>query len=215
MNQHLKKELSKLYFDFVTSKLSVLKEKDILKINVKDALKILSIGVEEHKVLLPYCGKIFHDRCYAIRKNHCLYTQCNNSYEKGKNHYCSVCYNASLNSPSEKPPYGDIRERDQLKKENRLKNLIPYANIMDKLNIKREDAENYASKLGLTIDESDFEMKIQKRGRPKKKKEMSEIVYDTDDEEIPKKRGRPKKKKLKKEEIDMIELLAEEMSMSM
>ena len=35
---------------------------------------------------------------------------------------------------------------------------------MDKLNIKREDAENYASKLGLTIDESDFEMKIQKKG---------------------------------------------------
>ena len=27
---------------------------------------------------------------------------------------------------------------------------------------------------------------------------MSEIVYDTDDEEIPKKRGRPKKKEIKK-----------------
>ena len=35
-------------------------------------------------------------------------------------YYCSVCYNASLNSPSEKPPYGDIR-RGSIKKRKQIK----------------------------------------------------------------------------------------------
>jgi len=71
------------------------------------------------------------------------------------------------------------------------KQVVPFANVMSKLGISREQAEEEAERLGLTIPEEQFELRAARRGRPKK----SVATTDTDSEvETPtKKRGRPKK----------------------
>jgi len=71
------------------------------------------------------------------------------------------------------------------------KQVVPFANVMSKLGISREQAEEEAERLGLTIPEEQFELRAARRGRPKK----SVATTDTDSEvETPtKRRGRPKK----------------------
>ena len=71
---------------------------------------------------------------------------------------------------------------------------VKYGNIMEKLNISREDAEKEAEKQGLKIPEDQYEIKKAQRGRPKK----DTIAIDTsgsEDEPQKKSRGRPKKDK--------------------
>ena len=160
--------------------------------------------------ILPYCNVIFHNKCYAMKKNHGLYTQCQN--DKGNSDYCIVCKKASLNTPDDKPPHGDIRERETLKKEKKLVGLLNYGNIMKKMNISKKEAIKKASEYNLIIPEEEFIELIKKRGRPKKeKKQISNVVYDTDDEDVVvRKRGRPKKEKKKeKTEEELINEMAE------
>ena len=89
------------------------KKKKSLKLNKQKAPTIV----------LPFCGIINREHCYAMKKNHGLYTQCKKKKKKGCE-YCTVCMEAARNSPTEKPPQGDIRERDGLKAENKLPGLI-------------------------------------------------------------------------------------------
>lgn len=134
-------------------------------------------------IVLPFCGIINRENCYAMKKNHGLYTQCKKKKKKGCE-YCTVCMEAARNSPTEKPPQGDIRERDGLKAENKLPGLIPYANIMTKLKITKQEAINQAARCGWEIPEEEWVEVKKRRGRPKKKKiEISTFVEDTSEEE--------------------------------
>lgn len=134
-------------------------------------------------IVLPFCGIINREHCYAMKKNHGLYTQCKKKKKKGCE-YCVVCMEAARNSPTEKPPQGDIRERDGLKAENKLPGLIPYANIMAKLKITKQEAIKQAARCGWEIPEEEWIEVKKRRGRPKKKKiEISTFVEDTSEEE--------------------------------
>jgi hypothetical protein len=165
-------------------------------------LKNRNKKITKQQLIIPFCGIIFDNRCYAMRKNHGLYTQCRN--KPSVDGYCTICYSASLNSPSEKPPRGDIRERSELIKQKRLPGLLKYGNIMEKLKITKREAILEASRFNLTIPEEEFNILVKKRGRPKKQKSLSNVVYDTDDseeeEELP---------KINKEELMWMEMADE------
>ena len=57
-----------------------------------------------------------------------------------------------------------------------LEGLVPYANVMIKLNISRKFAEEEATKFNLVIPELEFIEVKKTRGRPKKKKKQSKIA---------------------------------------
>jgi hypothetical protein len=189
--------------------------KELLKIPPDQAMRLCKKVVSKKKketkpqIVLPFCNIVDKDKCMAMRKNHGLYTQCYN--KKFGENYCSVCKEAAENSPTDKPPHGDIRNRSKMKEEGRLIGLLPYANIMIKLNISKKRAISEANTFGLVIPEEEFIEKKIKRGRPKKMKKLSNVVSDTDSdgETNKKKRGRPKKEREKEvTETDMIALLA-------
>ena len=219
MSSKFLREVSDEFQSFALSKLQILFDEKILNIEPKKAYEIfLSHMINEEwkrsRIVLPFCGKINNDACYAMRKNHGLYTQCTNDFNTGKDHYCSVCYNAALNNSNDKPPHGDIRERDKLIEDKKLEGLIPYANIMKKLNISKSKAIKEAERLGLTIPEKEFIEIVKKRGRPKSKKVINSSVYDTDsDGEEKRGRGRPKKivKKVVLIDQDLYDDMASEM----
>ena len=146
--------------------------------NIK--LKKSQYTIYKECVVLPYCGKIIKGNCYAMKKNHGLYTQCNRKYDN--NEYCKVCQEAARNSTTEKPPYGDIRDRGKLINNNDLIGLTTYGNVIDKLKIDKKQAEKDANRLGWTISNDQWEITKKKRGRPKKKKEII-YVEDTDEED--------------------------------
>ena len=75
------------------------------------------------------------------------------------------------------------------------KQVVPYGNVMEKLNITQEAAVAAATKIGLTIPEEQFEVKKAKRGRPKKDTSTSDTESEASVPAEPKKRGRPKKDK--------------------
>lgn len=147
------------------------------------------------KCIIPFCGSKISGRCSGIKLNYGLYSQCMNEIS-GSDIYCKTCSKQGVKSGTGKPTYGDISERINKGKEwrdKKGKEPVRYANVMDKLEISREQAEREATRFGLTIPEIEFEMKEVKRGRPKKSVEVS----DTDSEISvePKKRGRPRKEK--------------------
>ena len=117
-----------------------------------------------------------------------------------------------MNNASGKPNCGDIRDRkacwsnDLTYKPSGMTKEIPYANLMKKLNIDINDANEVTNSLGWgDIPECHLIEKKSRRGRPKTKV----VVEDSDDDE-PKKRGRPKKKPVNK--ISDEDLIAQFMS---
>ena len=167
---------------------------------------------------LPFCGYINERCCMGIKLNHSLYTQCQSKSVNGE--FCKVCYNQTQKNSSAKPTYGVISDRlvgdicDY--RDPRGKKVVNYGNIMEKLNISKEMAEQEAQKQGVIIPELQFQVIRNQRGRPKKNKEVS--VDDTDSEKsVPqekKPRGRPKKeqKEIKANDSDhniIASLLAE------
>jgi len=145
--------------------------------------------------ILPFCGSKISGRCSGIKLNYGLYSQCMN--EVDNNLYCKTCTKQGEKLGTGKPTYGDISERISLGnswRDKKGKEAVRYANVMDKLEITREQAEKEARRFGLKIPDIEFETKEVKRGRPKKSVEVS----DTDSEKSlePKKpRGRPPKDK--------------------
>lgn len=142
---------------------------------------------------LPWCGKVFEENCCGIRVNHGLHTQCSNARHGGED-YCKTCSKQALSTENKKPKGGDIRDRDLDHEWKPVSKLVPYANVMEKLGITREQAEAAATELGMTIPEKEFTVVKGQRGRPKKDK--SATSSDEEDETKPKRgRGRPKKTK--------------------
>ena len=158
---------------------------------------------------IPFYGFILQDRCFGVKKNHNLYTQCMNPKVNDK--YCNVCAKQANNSSTCKPVYGDITDRkDQWSEqlvwapEGKTKE-VPYMNIVNKMGINIEQAQKIVKELGWDpIPNCHLEVRKIRRGRPKVK---NVAVEDSDDEDKPKrKRGRPvgsfKKKEEKKEPTD-------------
>ncbi len=133
-------------------------------------------------VILPFCGEIIQECCKAMKKNRGLYTQCK-KLKKNKQDYCSCCLDAARNHSTGKPPYGDIRKREELKENGMLNGILSYCDILDKLDATRYEVERDANRIGWKIPESEWITSKKKRGRPKKKKKMNIFVEDTDEEE--------------------------------
>jgi flagellar biosynthesis GTPase FlhF len=114
--------------------------------------------------------------------------------EPKENGFCKTCKKQADQNASGKPTYGVIQDRaygeSQTFKDPKGKSVVPYANVMGKLKITREDAEAEAARIGWTIAEEEFVVSKGAPGRPKK------IKTDADAEDKPKKQvGRPKKEK--------------------
>jgi hypothetical protein len=151
------------------------------------------------KVPMPFCGSKCEGNCDAIRLNHGLYTQCTNSGTEENDEYilCKTCFKQREKNSNGKPTYGYISDRVELGnsfRDPKGKEPVKYGNIMEKLNITRDEAIQEADKQGLRIPEDQFEIKKAQRGRPKK----DTTAVDTsgsEDEPQKKSRGRPKKEK--------------------
>ena len=161
------------------------------------------------RIPIPFYGFVLEDRCFGVKKNHNLYTQCMNAKSDGR--YCKVCGKQAKNSSSGKPVYGDIMDRkaswnEQLiwAPEGKTKE-VPYMNIVNKLGINISQAESIVNDFGwCAIPNCHREARKVRRGRPKVK---NVAVDDSDDENKPKrKRGRPvgsfKPKEKEKEPTD-------------
>jgi len=139
---------------------------------------------------LPYCGNGPEDWCTAIRLNHNLFTQCT-MLKVVEGSYCKTCQNQYTKNGS--PTYGTIEARGVKNWTSpKGKSVINYGNVMDKLNITRDQAIVEAAKFGWEISEEQFVVCKAKKGRPSKKSSTS----DTESEKSEKKpRGRPRKQK--------------------
>lgn len=174
-----------------------------------DAIEYLRLNgrvdkkVKENKksIPVPFCGVKCEGLCEGIRLNHGLYTQCTNEKMKSIDGHmvCSTCEKQIEKNSNRMPTYGYIEDRIRKGKDFRDpkgKAPLNYGNIMEKLNITREEAEREAAKQGLTIPEDEFEIKKARRGRPKKDTTAVDTSGSEDDgPKVEKKRGRPKKEK--------------------
>lgn len=174
-----------------------------------DAIEYLRLNnrvdkkVKENKksIPVPFCGVKCEESCEGIRLNHGLYTQCTNEKVKSIDGHmvCSTCEKQIEKNSNRMPTYGYIEDRIRKGKDFRDpkgKAPLNYGNIMEKLNITREEAEREAAKQGLTIPEDEFEIKKARRGRPKKDTTAVDTSGSEDDgPKAEKKRGRPKKEK--------------------
>ena len=145
--------------------------------------------------VLPWCGFVIEECCRGLKLNNGLHTQCNRS--RGEKDYCMSCVKL-MEKNGGSLPYGSVDDRlkcdilDYI--DPKGKATIPFANVMKKLNISKEEALKEAEKLGWTIPECHFEEKKGKRGRPKKDTSADDTASECSEGEK-KKRGRPKKNK--------------------
>tara|TARA_B100001057_G_scaffold337852_1_gene338626 strand:+ start:11689 stop:12525 length:837 start_codon:yes stop_codon:yes gene_type:complete len=167
------------------------------------------------KVPMPFVGEMCEEKCNGIKLNHGLYTQCE---REGKINYkeYKVCEGCMKDiEKNGEPKYGYIQERVEKGEDYRCpkgKKVIKYGNVIEKLKIKREDVEKEAKRLGIKIDEKEFEVEKIKRGRPAKRETA---VLDSSSEEgdvVKRGRGRPKKEKksvISESKIEMSEVVEE------
>jgi len=208
-------ELETIYFTTVTDLLGEKTSHKINKIKTKskkETTKPKPKPKQKPKIPVPFYGIVEKNWCCGIKKNHGLYTQCPKARPTNCD-YCSICMKQVNNNADGKPNCGDIRERaqqwsDKLDyKPPGMKKEIPYANVMRKLNVGVNEAQEVVLKLGWDpIPNCHFVEKKVRRGRPKTKI----VVEDSDDEQPKKKRGRPKKKE--KKELTDEELIAQFMA---
>ena len=145
--------------------------------------------------LIPFCGEIVEDWCQAVRFNHGLHTQCTNG-PLSDGDFCKTCSKQAECSSTDKPPYGDIRERVKfgvLYRDPKGKQTVPFANVAKKMKLDIDVAKETATTMGWTIPEEQLVLRVVSRGRPK-----TAAVSDSESEgDSTKKRGRPKKIKVK------------------
>jgi len=176
--------------------MSIMKEDGMFKEEECKEEKKEKKKVELNSVL-PWCGIVIEECCRGLKLNNGLHTQCNRICEKGD--YCMSCVKL-MEKNGGSLPYGSVDDRlkcgilDYV--DPKGKATIPFANVMNKLNISKEEAIKEAEKLGWTIPECHFEEKKGKRGRPSKAKDTSaDDTASECSEGEKKKRGRPKKTK--------------------
>ena len=164
----------------------------------KEVVKKKEVKKDELKAncVLPWCGSVILGKCSALKLNSGLYTQCMKNCDSA---YCGPCEKL-VDKNGGGAPYGTVEDRlncDILEyKDPKGKQVTPYANVMKKLNIDKEEALKEAEKMGWSIPECQFELKSSKRGRPKKDTSAEDTESEAGSESgEKKKRGRPKKEK--------------------
>ena len=136
---------------------------------------------------MPFDGIIRSECCKAVRMNHGLYTQCINKAEE----VCSSCMSEGEKNDGELP-YGKIEERIAAGsefKDSKGRKPTPYAKVVQKLKLSKEEVMSYAESIGVTLDECELEMPVTekkignddgKRGRPKKSGKVIEVDNSED-----------------------------------
>ena len=228
---------------FATSVVGELHEADMLSCSLKEALKLfseadlsvttkrsvaskakrakeLSSKVKKAKssrtpkpeMILPFCGEIVADWCCAVRLNHGLHTQCTNGKVSGSD-YCKTCSKAASNSATDKPPYGDIRERAQAEvlsyRDPKGRQTQPYANVAEKLKLDLQKAVSVAAARGWQIPAEHLVKRSVKRGRPGKSAAVSDTDSDSSSSSKKKKKKLLKVKKAKSQSDLIAKLVAE------
>ena len=143
--------------------------------------------VKEKMIPIPFDGDKKPGCCNAIRMNHGLYTQCLNLSDE----VCKSCMNdASKNGDI--LPYGTVEERIKAGsdfKDSKGRKPTPYAKVLQKLKISKDEVKAYAETRGIKLDESELEMPVSekkiasddgKRGRPKKSGKVVEVDNSED-----------------------------------
>jgi len=171
-------------------------------LNVKSSLSSLSSKSSKSKEVkpskvkarfaLPYSGELDESCCRGLRQNQGLYTQCTVS-SCDSSVFCKSCQ-TSADKNNGVPEYGTIESRLEAYtegieyKDPSGKSPTPYAKIMKKLKLTREEVEEEAGKLNIKINPIHFETDaVKKSGRPALKKKAAEGEV--------KPKGRPKKAK--------------------
>ena len=173
--------------------------------NNKKAVKKIT---NKPDVPLPWCGKITDDWCFGVISNRGMHTQCMKGREQTCD-YCTRCKRLASESPTDKPPLGDIRDRSKFGIDYRTpngKSTVPFANIAKKFNFSKSKAEAAAAKMGWTIPEEQFTLRVSKRGRPRK----TAAVSDTDDSVASSSEKKKVEKKTTTKKQDIIASLAAE-----
>ena len=174
-------------------------DREVRKLEVKEVVVKEAEKVKEEvkpSCVLPWCGEVILGKCSALKLNSGLHTQCMKNCDSV---YCGPCEKL-VDKNGGIAPYGTVDDRlkyDILEyKDPKGKQTIPYANVMKKLNIDKEEALKEAEKLGWSIPDCHFELKSSKRGRPKKDTSAEDTESEAGSESgEKKKRGRPKKEK--------------------
>ena len=167
--------------------------------NIEEALQKLELNTSSsptRKIVLPWTGEVCNKSCCGIKLYHRMFIQCSNSPSKN-GLYCKTCEKNKLK-------YGTIEDRKRVKPLDYVSpggiKVLPYINIMEKLNLTKEEVIREANRLDITIPDDQF-VKVKKtRGRPKKQilnvsDTESEKSVNDDEQKKVKKRGRPKKEK--------------------
>ena len=162
-----------------------------VKMNVSKKVKVVKEKVVKEKVVvvksklpLPFNGSLKEGCCSALRQNQGLYTQCDTVVSEtiaSESGFCKKC------GPS--PIYGTIKQRLDVGimeyRDPKGKAPIPFAKIMSKLKVSREEVELEAGKLNITLNDIHFvqEEMVEKKekGRPKKPRRKIELADDSTD----------------------------------
>ena len=157
-------------------------------VGVDRSVDVKSVKSVKSEVPLPFNGDVNWSNCVALRKNHGLYTQCENKKEKDVD-YCKVCDKKMKKMGSELPEYGTIMLRTEVGQMEYVDpsggKAIHYTKVMKKLKLTREVVEEEAKKKGIKLEECHFLEEVSKRGRPKGEEKVKKEG----------KKGRPKKEK--------------------
>ena len=133
-------------------------------------------------MVLPFCGNIEESWCKGVRFNHGLHTQCTNGAHK-EGEYCKTCQKSAENSASNKPTYGDIRDRAATGaleyRDSKGKLTTCYANVAKKMGLDLKRAEEVATAFGWTIPAEQLVETATKRGRPGNGDEKKTVAKKT------------------------------------
>ena len=137
------------------------------------------------KILLPFYGYIFQDKCFGIKKNYNLYTQCTRTKITNCD-YCKMCNNQAKKRENKKPIYGDIRDRKKQWTEELLwkpkgqSREVAFIEVVNKLQIDISKVKKEIKKLKWReIPECHL-----KEEKTKKKKKKKQYHLCSSDEEI-------------------------------
>lgn len=141
--------------------------------------------IKEVKIQLPYTGPI-EGCCKAIKKNNCLFTQCETKIENGE--YCPSCAEECNANDDGKPNAGNIQDRESVPymdyKDRKNARVISYDKFMKKKNMTKDQVLEYTEKHGITLDESHFLEVVRKAGRPPSKNSKKEKKVESTDSDL-------------------------------
>jgi len=136
---------------------------------LEDLLEKHKNSIGDTKIILPYYGVIFEDRCKGLLFNHGLYTQC---HEKKATGFCKNC---------EKQKYGSIYDRQKYEVGKFIsktgKPELHYGKFIKKMNYNINDVKRYFDKNNIEHMDYFNEITTKSRGRPRKEK----LDNDTED----------------------------------